>query len=274
MCRILAAAGESSTLRILRMLSKAFLASVERDELLAPVYGGYRHCNGYGYVVAAWRAGTGTPHLEYARHDTLSCQENLASLRRAVERVLELAALGDKYIVILHARKASEGEPRGPLHAHPYRVDILSGEGPRELYMAHNGGMVKEKLAEALGLPASLYTDSHLAAILLAKRITEGMHPKEAFRELKSYVKPTSALDTATMLWRKLYITGYVATREEKRYKYYQPFMFTGDKILGYLSSTTKNYAEKAGVPVEYSEIQGKIVEVDAETLDYTIDNL
>ncbi len=274
MCRMLAAAGEASTLRLLRLLSRAFLSAVERDKLLAPVYGGYRHCDGYGYVVAVWRAGSETPHIAYVRHDTLSCSENLSSLRRSVGEVLELAARGDKYIVVLHARKAGRGEPRGPLHAHPYRVEVETPNGPLELYVAHNGGMDKEELAATLGLPPARYTDSHLAALYLARSLSEGSTLLEAYRSLKRYVKETSALDTAAMLWPRLYLTGYVRPREEHRYRYYQPFMFEGDRIIGYVSSTVKQYADGLSLPLEYREIQGVFVEVDARSLEYKAENL
>ncbi|KSW12058.1 hypothetical protein CF15_04575 [Pyrodictium occultum] len=272
MCRMLAGAAWSRDgawllARLLRLLARA----ASGDPYLAEVTGGEaRHCHGYGFLIAARLAGSW--RLLYERFDAKTpaageeeaCKANLEALSGAAERAAGLIAAAEEAYVVAHARRAGRREPRGTLNAHPYPVTLETPGGSLELYLAHNGGLDKEKLAGALGLEADMYTDSHMLAVLLARRIRMGVGLAEALAEATAFTR--NALDLAVVVLERrrdgiepsLYVTGYLRPGlDEARKRYYQPIGFQAEGAAGYISSTLRDLALEEGLALETVELEG-----------------
>ncbi|MEM2038859.1 MAG: hypothetical protein QXJ80_07725, partial [Nitrososphaerota archaeon] len=148
------------------------------------------------------------------------------------------------------------GEPRGGVAAHPFREELLittdSGPELAELYLSHNGGVLKERLAAELGLSDyKLYTDSHIYLKYLVRRL-EGVGYEEApramarvFSESKPFVK--SALDLCILLnsptrGPTLAAASYVAEKKDMvRWRYYEPVLIESRGFSGFVSSTVRD---------------------------------
>ena len=210
MCRLLAARAEGrGAAERLRELLPAFLEAARHDERLERYTGARSHCDGYGYVlVADWGGGW---EVRYGRGDFYSrglpreetCRLNLELLEDSVARLDSALDGASRAYLVLHARKASRYMPRGLLSAHPYMVP-LAGGALGELFLAHNGGVDRERLAgEASVLPGLLerITDSRALAVWIARRIERGLGPLEALREGARYVRSAYVV-ALLILWR------------------------------------------------------------------------
>ncbi|MEM0382451.1 MAG: hypothetical protein QXW50_01700 [Nitrososphaerota archaeon] len=238
------------------------LAEASRDDpYLREIAGDGRHCHGYGYVAALRRGGLW--RVIYERFDAEpflsgeeACEANLEALGDSVERLTRVIEAGvEEAAIILHARR-TRGEPRGGVAAHPFREELLittdSGPELAELYLSHNGGVLKERLAAELGLSDyKLYTDSHIYLKYLVRRL-EGVGYEEApramarvFSESKPFVK--SALDLCILLnsptrGPTLAAASYVAEKKDMvRWRYYEPVLIESRGITGYVSSTIRD---------------------------------
>jgi len=173
------------------------------------------------------------------------CRANLEASLGAAERLRGLLASAGEAFLVFHVRRAGRREPRGSLNAHPYRVSAMLRGGVVELFVAHNGGLRKDELASLLGVDASSYTDSHLLAAWLARRMEEGADLVEALGEGYRFVK--SGYDVAVLGLRDrlrgvepwlLFAAGMARGLDEARVRYYAPYGFESDGAAGYVSST------------------------------------
>ncbi|OWJ54561.1 hypothetical protein Pdsh_05895 [Pyrodictium delaneyi] len=272
MCRLVAGVawnreGSGTLAELIRLLAKA----ASNDPYLAAITGGEaRHCHGLGFLLVL---GIGTSwRVIYERFDALThdideeeaCQANLDVLRGIVEHVAGLISTSERAYVIVHARRAGRSEPRGSLNAHPFVVTLEQPEASLELYLAHNGGLHKDVLGERLGVNPSAYTDSHLLAMYLVRRLQMGVSLSDAIAEAREFTK--SGLDLAIALLDRgangvkptLYLVGYMKPGlDENRQKYYEPIGFLGDGTAGYVSSTIRDLAIDKGLPLKFERIWG-----------------
>ncbi|RUM46856.1 MAG: hypothetical protein DSY37_04230 [Hyperthermus sp.] len=279
MCRLVAGRswGREGS-RLLGELVGLVAEAAAGDPYLKAVTGGEdRHCHGYGFIVV-YRSPSGGWRLVYERFDALSgglgeeeaCRANLEASRGAAERLRGLLATVDEALVVFHVRRAGRGEPRGSLNAHPYRVEAFPPGGYVEAYLAHNGGLVKEGLARELGVNAPAYTDSHLLAIRIARRLAAGVDASTALAEGFAHAK--SGYDVALVvvedklrginasLWLA---AGMAGGLDEARRKYYEPVLFHAAAAAGYVSSTVRDLAVERGVNASFEEARPGVYRVD-----------
>ncbi len=271
MCRMLAAyAWSREGSRLLASLTRLLADAASGDPYLARITGGEsRHCHGYGYVLA-WRA-RGSWTLEYRRFDAAGlspgrglgeagCVANLEGLRSTVEGLASrLSSLEEVYLVI-HARRAGRREPRGTLHTHPFRVEAFTREGPIEVYLAHNGGVSKDILAARLGLEPGAYTDSHLLAIWLSRSLEGGLSVEEALAD--AWCTAKSGFDVAVLHASSAGPGLSLAAGASRavladpaRLAYYQPVLFEGEGVAGFVSSTVADFAAERGLPLRFNRL-------------------
>jgi len=236
------------------------------------------HCDGLGYVIYSPLG------LKFMKYDAIDypeptysiCESNLEVLDSVVSRLgMELrrvANLGTYAYSIIHVRRASKGEPRGSLHAHPYLITDLSSEGPTYYFLVHNGGVDKYGLINSLGIdvdPNSV-TDSNLLAEVLLRGGGEDLSEfRRRFSELIRYVK--SALITATLVIKpgKAYIivTSYIKEgMSNLRVRYYRTYLVRGSDYVVVTSSTVHDLAKDLVTNVlETRELRGVELISDGE---------
>jgi glutamine amidotransferase len=260
--------------RVASRLVALLYRAAERDPLLERIAGTPHHCDGYGYMLAARRPGGGWL-VEWSRYDAAdtlgvtdeACRENLEALKAATSMLSERIEGLEEGFLLLHARKASRGEPRGSLYAHPYLHTVAGRSGQTMLALVHNGGVDKASLASWMGVDESAYTDSQLLTVWIARQVASGATVEEALRAAESYIKPGSALDVAILLVNpgqgliELHIYSKIHSEaDEARREYYKPIFFRGEGVQGYMSSTVKMYADTEGLNLEYEEgIEGRL---------------
>ncbi|MEB2837158.1 MAG: hypothetical protein GSR80_001062 [Desulfurococcales archaeon] len=274
MCRLLAGvAWGGEGLRLLAGLAGLLARAAERDPLLARATGGRRwsHCHGYGILLAARRGASW--RVYYERFDAWApglpeggvCRANLEALKAAVERLPRLLEGAREALLVLHARLASPGEPRGTLNAHPFRVEAHTQAGPVEVYLAHNGSVEKEPLARLHGLDPRAYTDTHILAIHTAARLSEGRSIPEAISEVEERGLVKTALDLAVAILHptgppELYVNGYISPelREDPaKLEYYKPILLEASQLRAYASTTIAQLATSQGLPLEAHTLNG-----------------
>jgi predicted glutamine amidotransferase len=144
-------------------------------------------------------------------------------------------------VVLAHARAASPGEPLGPAHAHPYMVYTPDG---RILFVAHNGSVDKKAMAAEVGVDPSLYTDSYVLALFLARRWEA---PQRAFEDSLRYVK--TALNVAVLELPSL--TAHVYTYYRGPREYYALYLIEEGEAKAVASSTLLRHLEARGRELE-----------------------
>ncbi len=280
MCRMLGLVAWGDGVRVIPRLVEAFYEASVDDHYLEDLVGDSRHCHGYGFVVLARRGGGWL--IAYERFDAAdllgageeSCRANLEALKRACERVEKLVDGAEHVVLVMHSRRASPGEPRGTMHAHPLSYTMALRGGWRTLYLAHNGGVDKVPLAQLVGLDPEAYSDTGVLLVWLARQTGYGLELAEALSMAKGYVKPRSALNLvvlevgqgASSLEARMYLAGYLgreARGDRLRCRYYEPLLLAGDGLVGYASSTLR---DKLGgeLGLRFESLDGEVVTVDA----------
>jgi predicted glutamine amidotransferase len=290
MCRMVGFAFRAGGIPVVRKVLTAFVDASRDDIYLKGIAGDGRHCHGYGYVAVLKRHGAWV--VLHERFDAVpamsgeeACEANLEALSHTVKRFLDGVDGFTEGVVVFHSRR-TRGEPRGFAAAHPFREELLINtvDGPEiaELYLCHNGGVLKESIAQELGLPnTSLYTDSHIFLKLLTHR-AEGVlyndFPKvleetitEAVR--KNYVK--SALDILVLLnsptmGPMLLAGAYVVEKDSSaKWKYYEPVLFETQHAKGYVSSTIRENLRKMSENVNFIDGRdGYVAILKSESLE------
>jgi glutamine amidotransferase len=134
-------------------------------------------------------------------------------------------------VVLAHARDASEGEPVGVLHAHPYMVHADDG---RTLFVAHNGSVDKRALAPLAGVGSpELHTDSFVLALFLARRWHA---PERAIEEALKYVKSALNLVVLELPGARVHVHAYY--KDSQNRKYYALYLARGGGAVAVMSST------------------------------------
>ncbi len=255
MCRLLAAtAWEPRGVKIVVSLLPAFHSAASHDPLLQQITRrGPRHCHGYGYILLVdYGAGWET---HYHRFDAATrygptetaCTVNLDRLKRELGVLRSRLSTAEKAILILHARKASPGTPRGTTSAHPYHTTTTTSTGETlELYLAHNGRINHEPLAQQAGIDPQKATDSQTLTLWLAREIARGQPIQHALKRASAHTQ--TALVTAILLIKRdtpeiIYTSIYSVSLTRKQREYYKPKIINapGARIL--VSPTILHYA-------------------------------
>jgi predicted glutamine amidotransferase len=252
LCRILLGYAEAGSLRLLARLVELHVKASEWDPLLARLNeeGDGRHCHGYGYAALIDRGWGWSLHYEkFDAADRLgegeeSCRANLNALREATSRLREALEDSRRALLLLHSRRASRGMPRGTLHAHPYAEPLHGPRGPGVLYVAHNGSVHHREIVSHLGLPVDpgRYTDTHILALLLARRVSGGSSLVEALEEGATYVK-TAYVVGALLVEADGIEAAYSAvlpeSLDEEKIEYYKPYILEAPGLKAVASPTT-----------------------------------
>jgi glutamine amidotransferase len=242
-------------------LTKLVYEAARNDPLLGRIARDTRHCHGFGFLLL-YSNGRGY-RLVYEKYDAAdelgegeeSCRENLQALMYAVEEVAELIEGSEHGLLLFHARRASRGEPRGAMYAHPYTYTIASRQGPRLIALIHNGSVYKDAIASILGVDPAYYTDSQALTVWLARQLASGRTPGEALAEARKFTR--SALDvvvadiapSSSGLRARAYAYSYLpSSLDEKRVEYYKPVFYTAPGSRGYISSTILMLAKERDI--------------------------
>lgn len=275
MCRLVAGyAWSRDGASTLSMLVELAARAAEKDPYLYKAYSQEAHCHGYGFVLLyriegdAWR-------ILYERYDAYganlseeeACRRNIEAVKGSTERLKAILATADEAFIIFHVRLASAGSPRGSMNAHPFFVKSRRWSGALEIYLAHNGSIDKSSLAHELHLSPDDYTDSHLLALSIARRLETG--EEDIVRILVENYKYTITAyniailvleDKSGSVFPSMYlVSGYSEDLDEAKKEYYKHYVFTQSTAAGIVSSTIRDLAVANGVPVEFSQA-GKAV--------------
>ncbi len=236
------------------------------------------HCDGLGYVMYS------PITFKFMKYDAIDhpkptysvCEDNLKVLDLVVSKLgMELrrvAGVGTYAFLLLHTRRASKGEPRGTLHAHPYIVSSLSNEGPITYFFMHNGGINKDSMIKSLNLnlePSSL-TDSNLIAHTLLNN-WDGEDLNEFIKQFINVTKfVKSALITATLVIKpsktKLIATSYLRKDlSSYRRRYYRTYLVIGEEYIAIASSTIYDMVKDIITPKEVTPLMeyGEVITVN-----------
>ncbi len=268
--------GMDTLFKLLDLLYRA----AKCDEYLEPIARDSKHCHGFGYVVVVAKGGARAIHYarfdaaDYLENEEESCERNLELMKKGIEEIKRIIDGAEKAMFIVHARRASRGEPRGSIHAHPYVCTVHLRNKPLQLYLAHNGGVNKYELAqqlESVELDHSKYTDSNVLLIWLAEQLEQGKELIDAISDSTIYVKSGSALNLGVLVYEpedvRLYLVGYVhpeAGKNEDRKRYYRPFIALAKEegLIAFASSTVKDLAESKGLPLQFEEFDNRVIEI------------
>ena len=239
MCRMIAlyarGGGGSLASRLIEALPR-----VARSD---PLRGNESHCDGVGYI-ALWRLTKGW-EIDYHRYDAGSgaCEENLEHLETMAAIMAERLQASEEALLILHARKAPPGSPRGPHNTHPFNAKTIAGGKPLEIYLAHNGGLDISLLARQASLTVNpeKWVDSNLYTLYLANRISMGERLHDILDSSRGFVE--TALDTALLLIHgdkaSLYFYSYInLSLEDKKKEYYSYYILKAPSLRAAIPSS------------------------------------
>ncbi len=253
MCRVVYAWASRAGAARLASLLRGLASAARRDPLLEEAYGHTSHCDGHGYVLAAREADSWS--LDYYKFDACPgsgcgeahCRENLDALEDTAEGLIDRLSSAEEAVLVLHARKASPGAPRGTWNAHPFHAH--PADGSIEVYLAHNGSVGKEPLARELGVDPEGYTDSHLLALWLAARLGRGTSLAAALRGAEAYTRTALVLGLLVHSPGALEASAYAYLRpglEDRLKAYYEPLAAEAPGLRAVVSPTV---ALRAGDP-------------------------
>ncbi len=257
MCRMLGVVWrDSDGAKLVAKLTELLYEAASNDYLLRGLTDNCRHCDGYGYLVL-YDDGEGFKLVmeKFDAFDALNvnsgndvCVINLKALKSTVRKLAKIIEGSKRGLLILHARKASKGEPRGVMHAHPYIEGIATRDGYKLIALAHNGSINKKPLARLIGVDPNAYTDTHILTLWLIKQLMLDKDLEHILKEAHKYTRTALNLVIASIeiikkrLKATLYTYSYISERikDEKRLKYYKPVFFKTLSAEGFISSTVK----------------------------------
>ncbi|WP_440059946.1 class II glutamine amidotransferase [Thermogladius sp. 4427co] len=226
----------------------AFIESSRRDPYLGDVAKGYTsHDDGWG--IGSIGLARSKPSLIY--HRSILPLFHTHSLHE-LYFILRKMSVYDTIYFIIHARKASRGEPYGVEYTHPFKYEIPCGL----VFFAHNGGIRKKDLAEKIGVNPWTRVDSDIAGLFIARTISEcgidGLDEciKHAYETLAGYTIENSALNTSLLVLCgpqvKLYASYYHPKKPEEDdqslSRYYELIAFESEDYIIVSSSTLQLY--------------------------------
>jgi len=252
-------------------LAWALRRAAASDPLHKRIMGSGRHCDGFG-IFLVYRAERDPPRIILSRSDAyddvpledVACYSNLSGISTTIKGITPLIRMARSGLLLMHARSASEGEPRGTLHAHPFIYTAPGPNGPWMIALAHNGALDKAKISTDLGVqdPAA-FSDSYLLTHWVALRLLRGKQIKESLDELRVYTKPGYAMNVIIATLESirdggfdvsLHVYSYIpedVMMDRDKARYYIPAIFRGEGIAGFMSSTVEEESLEIGLDIE-----------------------
>ncbi len=218
-------------IRILRKIS-------HRDPLLEELSTtrGYSHSDGWGYIFFSRTSNT---IYFYRSLSPIYLDEHgfkdLIHLLKSREN--------EEVFMLIHVRKASEKEPIGLIHVHPYMHRYLG----KELYLVHNGSFNKEKLSNIINIKDyNKVTDSYLGLLYYSTLLKRGYSPLEALdtllkatREGQGSVVGILSVENS----KQTIYYGFKVSGGGKYVRYYRPYIHEWDGGAIVVSSSITLYA-------------------------------
>ncbi|NPA99818.1 MAG: hypothetical protein GXO10_00410 [Crenarchaeota archaeon] len=228
MCRILAYYG-STNKRIIEEILDSLLR-VSKHDVIGTLSGiDDFHPDGWGIYVR-YRSGEAYARSSNAVFD----EENI--VRTLIRSYVDVA---NKIMIILHIRAASQGEPHGVDHSHPYMLQ----DGEIKLVLAHNGAVKKRDILRDIGKEhlAEKVTDSMALTMYIFEKLKKGIDISETILDvMERYTK--TALMTSIFIdygYRmELIVTSHVSERMRHRIEYYRLYKLNLNETVIYLSSS------------------------------------
>lgn len=256
---------------LVQELAWALRHAAATDPLSRSISGPGKHCDGFGFFMA-YEPERGAPGILMGRSDAydvirdpeFSCSANLEWLTNMIKMIAPLVRGSRKGLLLLHARSASPGEPRGTPHTHPFIHASPGREGPRLMAVAHEGWLDKSHLAYDLGLQEPiLYSDSYLLTRWLASRLDDTTNIKQLLDNLRGYIMRGSAMNVLIAMLESargrgfdftLHIYSYIpesTMQDRRKARYYAPILFRGEGVVGFFSSTLEDLVYEMSLDVQ-----------------------
>ncbi len=295
MCRITAFYLRNPAHEVLAKIFEAHRDASIDDPKLAAISSRRSHLDGWGYAIASRRKGAlSISFSKYGWGIDTECSS------RVLEILVERLSKVDEVVGVLHSRAASPGQPLGDVAAHPYHVTVVIGGEQRRvledawsswlglkhleeamvlltriesyirgeaqvvhLFVAHNGSVDREALAKALRIKSvAMYTDSHLLALYLAKKLEEENRFDAKLlasilgEVFDSYTPSGTALNVAMLAYRppsdvELLLCTRLKNVSDAKREYYRMVVARLGEGIVVASSTVGDLLEKKGVRVE-----------------------
>jgi glutamine amidotransferase len=272
LCRLIALIAEGGKgLAYATQLIDLLIESAAHDPLLEATGRGSTHCDGFGYYVVARVGGSMVRmHERFDSADTIkdpvkACQANLELARRRFSMLASLVRDAEEVAVVAHARLAGD-RPRGTWFAQPIVHYIQGRYGRTTIALAHNGRFDSSRLSMLLGVDPQSYSDTEMFTVWLARQLSFGqkvdMVLKDGFGFAITGYNLAVAIDTRSSL--SMYCVSATAreVKEPERIRYYRHYVVKGEGIVGFVSSTVRDYAIEKGLPVEFEDAFNKVVEL------------
>ncbi len=216
--------GQSS--KKVRELVYCLLRSAEKDVLLNNT----SHGDGWGFVLLT--------------KDKIFHYRSLNPIFREIsdiERDFPIKIRDEEMMVIVHARQASDKSLVSSYYSHPY----LESSSSSIFFLAHNGSVDKEGIANELGISADNMVDSELILKYIVMKGVDGIH------DLKRFTRSSLNLllleirrkeSEAILYYMNYYDKDYVKKRSMNE-EYYKLYVDEDNGISVY-SSTLGHYCK------------------------------
>ncbi len=136
--------------------------------------------------------------------------------------------------IMIHARKASKGQPLGALNAHPFHRSFKNSE----IFMVHNGG-VKKELLKVKEINAETHTDTETFLFSIKDKGEIVQSLKEALRMVDYKQLMSGALNLAIMNIDRSGISRMFAYSDySKESEYIKLYFVKSERWAGIFSST------------------------------------
>ncbi|NPA24028.1 MAG: hypothetical protein GXO23_07025 [Crenarchaeota archaeon] len=142
-------------------------------------------------------------------------------------------------LMILHIRAASQGEPHGAEHSHPYMI----ANDDIKVVLAHNGAVKKRELLKELGRENlhDRITDSMALAIYIFEKVRAGFRLSDIIRDVMDNYTKTALMTTIFLKYgeeMKLIVTSHICERSRHRINYYRLYKICNGQSAVYISSS------------------------------------
>ncbi len=228
MCRILAYYGKTNKAVIEELLEG--LLKVSKHDVIGILSGiDDLHPDGWGLYMKSI-----SNELYFRSGNAIFNEEDLVkSLMRAYIHH------SNRTLTLLHVRAASQGEPHGVEHSHPYMIR----NGELKVVLAHNGAVRKRDILREIGKEYlhDHVTDSMALTMYIFEKLKNGVDIVKIIEDVMNRFVKTALMTSIFIEYRdsmKLVITSHVSERARHRVEYYRLFKIDqGDSVI-YVSSS------------------------------------
>jgi predicted glutamine amidotransferase len=215
MCRLMAISGDFSD--VFENLFKSIQDAATYDKYLKELYGDEispNHPDGWGFV---------------------NFNGELINFEKYRDPIYEASPPSIKNgSLMIHARKASKGQPLGALNAHPFHRSLKNSE----IFMVHNGG-VKKELLKVKDIEVETHTDTETFLFSIRDKGEIVQSLKDALKMVDHKELMSGALNLAIMdIDRKGISRMFAYSDYSKESEYIKLYYVESKKWKGIFSST------------------------------------